>query len=167
MKISDALSILGLSSGATNEEVRAAYKTAAKKYHPDINPAGAEMMKLVNAALDILKECTSSKTEEQTDENYGDVLNAALSAIIDLEGLDIEICGSWIWVSGETWTHKGALKAAGFRYASKKKKWNFRPTTWKSSSRGNWSMDEIRNRHGSARPARPLRPEFDALEERA
>ncbi|MGH0004275.1 J domain-containing protein [Pseudovibrio ascidiaceicola] len=72
MKISDALSILGLSSGATQDEIKSAYKGAAKKYHPDLNPAGAEMMKLVNAAFDVLRDATSTQTQEDSDCNYGE-----------------------------------------------------------------------------------------------
>lgn len=155
MKISDALAILDLESGATEEEVRAAFKKAAKKYHPDINPAGAEMMKLVNAAFDALKDGADTTTQEDVQTGYGDELNAALMAIIDLPGLDIEICGSWIWVSGATRPHKDALKAAKFRWASAKKKWNFRPAGWKSKSRGRTSMEDIRTKYGSARPVRP------------
>ncbi|WP_108820645.1 J domain-containing protein [Pseudovibrio sp. Alg231-02] len=158
MIISDALSILSLSSGASQDEIKAAYKAAAKKYHPDLNPdasaAGDEMMKLVNAAYDALKNADSTETEEATNSNYGEELNAALNAIINLDGLEIEICGSWIWVSGNTKQHKDALKAAGFKYASKKKKWNYRPAAWRSSSRGRYSMDQIRERHGSVRPSK-------------
>ncbi|KZK92535.1 MULTISPECIES: J domain-containing protein [unclassified Pseudovibrio] len=158
MIISDALSILGLSSGASQDEIKAAYKAAAKKYHPDLNPdasaAGDEMMKLVNAAYDALKNATSTETEEATNSNYGEELNAALNAIINLDGLEIEICGSWIWVSGDTYPHRVALDQANFKYARKKKKWNFRPAGWKSRSRGQYSMDQIRERHGSVRPSK-------------
>ncbi|KZL20410.1 Chaperone protein DnaJ [Pseudovibrio axinellae] len=157
MKISDALSVLGVPSGATQAEIKAAYKAAAKKYHPDLNPAGAEMMKLVNAAFDVLQAQGTVHTDEATNVNYGEDLNAALNAIIDLDGLEIEICGAWIWVGGNTREHKDALKAAGFKYASKKKRWNFRPAGWKSKSRGRSTMEDIREKHGSAKPKRPAR----------
>ncbi|MGH0004723.1 DnaJ domain-containing protein [Pseudovibrio ascidiaceicola] len=160
MKISDALSILGLSSGATQEEIKAAYKGAAKKYHPDLNSAGGEMMKLVNAAYDVLREATSTETSEQADANYGADLYAAINAIIDLDGLEVEICGSWVWVGGNTKEHKEALKQAGFKYAKKKQKWNYRPSGWKSRSRGTYSMDDIRQAHGSVRPSRPARRDY-------
>ena len=55
MKISDAAHILGLTGEITAEIVKKAYRAAAQKYHPDRNPAGLEMMKLVNAAFDVLK----------------------------------------------------------------------------------------------------------------
>ena len=48
MQHSDAVNILGLSGDITSEIVKQSYRLAAKKYHPDVNPAGAEMMKIIN-----------------------------------------------------------------------------------------------------------------------
>lgn len=62
-------------------------------------------------------------------------------------GLEVEICGSWIWVSGDTRTHKETLKSAGFRWAPVKKKWHW--AAKRSFSRGNYSMEQIREHHGS------------------
>jgi len=81
-----------------------------------------------------------------------EALNDALTAIISLAGLIIEICGAWVWVTGDTYKHKAILKDNGFKYASKKKAWHFRPENWKSSSRGQASMDEIRGKYGSTSP---------------
>jgi hypothetical protein len=44
------------------------------------------------------------------------------------------------------------LKEAGFRFASKKKRWYFRPENWRSSSRGQYTMEDIRYKYGSERP---------------
>ena len=46
--------VLGLSPGASDDEVKAAYKRLAKKYHPDLNPSpeAEEKMKQINAAYD-------------------------------------------------------------------------------------------------------------------
>ena len=150
MTIQDAIKILQLSGSVTPELVKKAYRKASSKYHPDRNPAGAEMMKAVNAAFETLKDYTG-QVEEGTQEDYGDELNEALNAIIDLPGIDIEICGAWVWVTGNTRPHKDALgkNGAGFYFASKKKAWYYRPQDWKSASRGNWSLDRIREEHGS------------------
>ncbi len=154
MKITDAAQILELSGSATPEDVKRAYRSAAMKYHPDRNPAGAEMMKIVNAAYDVLKDYTGDieQTEKGESGSYPEALNDALNAVFGLDGLDIEICGAWVWIDGDTYTHRAALKEAGFRFASKKKRWYFRPEDWRSSSRGNFTMDEIREKHGSVRP---------------
>ena len=53
----DPYKILGLNPGATDDEIKKAYKQMAKKYHPDLNQnsaEAAEMMKKVNEAYDIL-----------------------------------------------------------------------------------------------------------------
>jgi len=160
MIISDALSILSLAAGASPDEVAKAYRAAALKYHPDVNPAGEEMMKLVNAAYEALTapgvNTSAKEYDAQSDPfDYGDALNAALNAIINCGGLEIEVCGAWVWVGGDTFPHKATLKGAGFRWASKKKLWNFRPANWRSKSRGAMPMHDIRETYGSMRPVRP------------
>ena len=154
MKSSDAAEILGLSGMIDRDDVQQAYRRAAKEYHPDINPAGAEMMQIVNAAYEVLKDFAGelAAAPDQGEVTYPAAVNAALNAIIGLFGLDIEICGAWVWVSGATYAHRATLKAADFRYASKKQRWSFRPEGWRSVSRGAFSMNDIRDKYGSSTP---------------
>ena len=158
MKQSDAAKLLDISGAVTPELVKSAFRTQAKKYHPDVNPAGLEMMQMINDAFDTLKDFIGTINQSENPEidisNYPEALNNALNAIIGLAGLEIEVCGAWIWVGGNTHTHKDILKAHKFKWANKKKKWSFRPDDWKSSSRGSTSMDEIRNLHGSTKPTK-------------
>jgi len=152
MNIYDAAKILGLTGSLNPEDTKAAYRAACKKYHPDINPVGEEMMKIINQAYDALKDYTGEMRSEQTD--YGDLLNDALNAISGLPALVIEICGSWVWVTGETRAHKDTLKESGFKWAAKKKAWYFRPEEFSSCSKGTKSLEEIREKYGSKRPHR-------------
>jgi len=151
MNIYDASKILSLSGEITPDIVKMAYRQACKKYHPDINPAGEEMMKVVNAAFAVLKDHTGQIKQEQSE--YGEQFNTALNSIIALHGLVVEICGVWIWVTGDTKTHKESLKQAGFKWAHKKKAWHFRPENHRSFSRGQTSLDEIRAKYGSKKPS--------------
>lgn len=137
-------------------KIKYCYRAACSEYHPDRNPAGLEMMKLVNMAYDSLSDIlkgfpfdTSVKFEQEGTEHYGERINEALNAIINL-GLNIEICGSWIWVGGDTRQHKNILKESGFKWAPKKMMWNFRPSEYKSYSRGKYDMDQIRSKYGSS-----------------
>lgn len=170
MKHSDAAMILDLSGEITPEAAKRAYRVAAKTYHPDLNPAGAEMMKIVNAAFDVLKDYTGRIDPEEghgPQQGYSGAVNEALNAVFDLSGLEIEICGAWVWLGGDTRTHKDALKAAGYRYAGKKKMWYFRPENWRSSSRGTYSIDDIRSTYGSNKPIRGRRRALARKDEEA
>ena len=145
----DAAKILNLSGELNPTTIKAAYRKACSLYHPDRNPHGKEMMQAVNSAYEVLKDFSGKLDNEGDDSNYCEALSGALSSIFGLAGLDIEVCGSWVWVSGETKSHKSALKEAGFKWAPKKKRWYFRPEGERTSSRGKYSMDDIRERHGS------------------
>jgi len=155
MKQSDAAKILGLDGQITPPMVKKAFHAAAMKYHPDRNPAGLEMMKIINTAFDALKEFSGAIDAELSEQDYPEALNAAINSIIALDGLLIEICGAWVWVTGNTREHKETLKANGYRFAGKKKAWHFRPDNWKSASRGRVSLDSIREKYGSVTPHRP------------
>jgi curved DNA-binding protein CbpA len=153
MNINTALSILGLEAGQhTAKEIKAAYKKACLKYHPDRNPAGAEMMQAINEAWVTLKDLKEAKTDSDNagyDSAFSDKLSEALNAVINL-AVDIEVCGSWIWVTGDTYQYKDIIKAAGYRWAKKKAAWYFRPEEENTKRRGgSWSMDKIRGNHGS------------------
>ncbi len=150
MKIEDAAKILELNGELTKEIIKKAYKKASSKYHPD-KGGSVEMMQAVNQAYDALKDYSGTVEVDDTQLNYGEELNEALNQVIHLSGLIIEICGAWVWVTGETKQYSKELgkNGAGFFWAKKKKAWYFRPSDWKSASRGNWSLDKIRGEHGS------------------
>lgn len=149
MNISQACDILGIEPGAVLDEatVKAAFRKAAQKYHPD-KGGSTEMMQAVNAAYaELQKHYGETIAEFGADAGYAGRLNDAINAIIHLDGLNIEVCGLWVWVSGDTRTHKDAIKAAGYFWASKKFMWYFRPAD-QAGGRGK-SMDEIRGKYGS------------------
>lgn len=155
MNIQDAANLLSISGEITPGIVKAAYRRAAMKYHPDRNPAGLMMMQAINAAYDVLREYEGVANEAN---GYDEMLSDAINAVASCPGIIIEVCGNWVWLSGDTKTHKEIIKEAGFKWAPKKVMWYFRPEEWRSSNRNNTSMDEIRESYGSLKvPTKTLR----------
>ena len=55
----DYYEVLGISKGASDEEIKKAYKKMAKKYHPDLHPNDPEAeakFKEVNEAASVLTD---------------------------------------------------------------------------------------------------------------
>ena len=72
--VSDPYKVLGLSPDASDEEVKAAYRKLAKKYHPDLNPGNeraAERMNEINAAYDQIKNPQPQQESYGPGSSYG------------------------------------------------------------------------------------------------
>lgn len=162
MRVQDALNLLNLTGDEfTPEDIKKAYKRACFKFHPDRNPqTGADMMKAINAAYEFLKQIQNErdepiKTSEDRDAyDYGEELHDILNKLyaLNLPDIEIEVCGNWLWVGNTTKEHAPLLnrkEGIGLGWAKAKKKWFYRPSDYTKSSRKEYSMNEIRDMHGS------------------
>ena len=137
----------------TIDQVKARYKELAKQHHPD-RGGDTATMQAINAAYSIAV-IQIARGENRTESEINDILTdnekyrAAIDAIINLIGINIELVGAWIWVTGDTRSHKDVLKGAGYFWASKKLAWYFRGSEYKCSSRKGKCLDEIREKYGS------------------
>jgi len=141
--------VLGLSGSITPEQIKKRYRELSLKYHPDLWPNGQHMQSMINAAYETLKGF-SGDLEEKPDVDIAAHIGSALFALSDLPGLEFEICGTWLWVTGDHKAHTQALKDAGLRHKYKSERWYLGdPGQRKRRSRRPWSHSKIQNVHGS------------------
>jgi hypothetical protein len=84
-----------------------------------------------------------------------------ISQIIHFD-ITIEICGNWIWLSGNTRSYSKQLKEIGFYYSPRKQMWYWRPSGWESNNHKPWDIQQIRKRYGSDVIDVQLKPELDS-----
>lgn len=132
----------------TIEDLKKQYRKLAKQYHPDLGGTDAEM-KIINKEYEkLFEQVKSGATGKERNANVNDGFREIIEAIINLEGLEIEICGTWLWVGGETYDHKETLKEKGFKFTKKKKKWYWTADKLTKRKRTK-SMEWIRKEYGS------------------
>ena len=73
----------------------------------------------------------------------------AYNQVKHIDGIYTEICGIFLWVTGNTYPHKETFKAIGFKWSGKKQAWYWRPEGYVKKGRRQFSLDEIRMTYGS------------------
>lgn len=157
----------------TIEDVKKTYRKLTMQYHPDLNKdtdttavmaeinneyeKAFERFKNVHAASDNSNNAesdTSGYSTAETPEMFKDIING----LIHCDGVQIDIVGSWVWLTGNTFEHKDTIKNLGFKWASKKKAWYWHADEYKSR-RSNMTLDEIKNKYGcqSVKTSKQLR----------
>lgn len=138
----------------TLDELKKQYRRLATQHHPD-HGGDLETMKAINAEHDALFEVLKAQQNRSADEDHqttetAEEFREIITVLLRLDGLEIELCGSWLWIGGNTKAHKDALKAAGCRWSSNKKLWYWHHAEAGSHwHRGKRTMGEIRTKYGS------------------
>lgn len=147
-------------------DIKQIYRRLAMEHHPD-KGGSADIFRAVtdeyNAATRYFAKYgpmndAGQHDQEQTTEAQesaifeNDAYRAALDAVINIEGIIIEVVGSWIWITGTTYPHRAKFSAAGYIFAGAKKAWYFRTEENRTTrSKKGTTLDDIRNKYGSER----------------
>jgi len=135
------------------ESLKKEYKRLCKIHHPDLGGSTKVMQDINRQYNEILETQVFQdhfKSEDcKTSMEVERAMREVIEKIIALQGIVLEICGTWLWITGNTYPVKDAIKAAGCFFARKKKAWYWRPAEQKSSNRKPLTLEQIRKRHGT------------------
>lgn len=152
----------------TTDEARKRYFQLSKIYHSDVDGGDKETMQAINdqytafvgksrAAADApqgLPEgilCLPASLPEHPSGSEEEFIKL-IGVLVKLPGIDVELCGCWVWVSGNTKAVKDQLKEAGCKFAAKKAMWYWAPAESRGKRRrGSVEMSAIRAKYGSRR----------------
>jgi hypothetical protein len=133
----------------TLDDLKHRYRELCKQLHPDCGGTTGAMQDLNAEYAQMLKRVMQGDytTEAETSELlYRD----KIAAIAHLDGLELEIIGKWLWVSGNTYRHRATLRHEGFCFAPVKKLWFYRSLEYRTRATGETQdMDDIRKKYGS------------------
>lgn len=141
----------------TAEQGKKTYRQLSRKFHPDNGATGSvEIMQEINAEFELwwsrykdIHKDSDGKTYEsktKTTETAKEFIDIVTS--LSNLGVEIEICGSWLWITGDTFPVKDELKNLGCRWSKGKKQWYWTKDHY-MKSRKCMSFDYIRTRYGS------------------
>lgn len=130
------------------EELKISYKALCKIHHPDLG-GSTEAMQEINAEYSALLRSGRFDLGKSSAE-IEDAIRNVIEETTVLAGLTVELCGRWVWITGETYQWREKLKAIGCLFASKKKAWYWRPADEENKRKGkNVPLEAIRAKYGS------------------
>lgn len=162
----------------TREEMKAQYRALCFAHHPD-KGGDTRTMQEINAewAMIQAREAWTEASERQQKahadgkKSAGDyhdlnevteILRAKIELALNLDGVEVELMGLWVWLTGNTKAHKETLKENGFKWSPKKTAWYYAGVP--TFNRKETSLDEIRNAYGSQSFSRSKREQYAELD---
>ncbi len=141
----------------TIEEARKQFRELCLKLHPDKGGNQADFVamkdeydKMVGmlSAFEAGSASRENRKARYTTESEIE-LRKKIEELLNIPEIVIEICGSWLWISGNTFAHHERIKAAGCKFSGAKKCWYFAVDMAQGKCRGRYSMAKIRAKFGS------------------
>jgi len=131
------------------DEIKSEYKKHVLQWLPTAERAGeADLLALLDTEYNEISQRPNFKKNSPEVQAEFTVFPKIVKELVTI-GLDMEMCGSWLWVSGNTFDHTEKLKELGLKYSPNKKMWYYRPKWSRSTNSSPMSFDYIRNKYGS------------------
>jgi hypothetical protein len=132
------------------DDLKEKYRALCKLHHPDLGGNTATMQE-INAEYEALLKSSYFNGEYEERKTNADI-ESGIRDIIEktctFKMILIEICGRWVWFTGETWRYKKLLKQYGCFWSPKKGAWYWR-SAGEKRSRKPIPLDRIRAKYGS------------------
>lgn len=137
----------------TIDEAKKKYYELAKVHHPDRGGETATFQEILNQfeKFKPVSEKFSGEFDQFDAAEYSEII----SQLINIPEIIVEICGSWVWISGNTKPYKEQIKgiSTGNSYkrgwSQKKGMWYFSPSGYRKRSRTEFNINDIRKMYGS------------------
>ena len=138
----------------TLTELRKEYRRLAFIYHPD-KGGDTVLMQILNDRYERLSEkfikenVDFSEGRKEYEMQVSEEIRDMLDRIMFLKGVDIEVIGGWIWITGNTFAVRTTLKSLGFIFSHPKTAWYWHKGEYRKKNGKIQSMDEMRDFWGS------------------
>ena len=112
----------------TLDELRREYRRLAFIYHPD-KGGDTVLMQILNDQYERLSRklingnAEFSEARKEYEQQVSEEMRQRLDRIISLPGIVIELIGSWIWITGNTFAVRETLKGEGYKFSHPKSAW--------------------------------------------
>jgi hypothetical protein len=123
-------------------------------YHPD-KGGDTVLMQILNDRYDRLSEefikgnTDFSEGRKEYEMQVSEEIREMLDRIMFLQGVDIEVIGGWIWITGNTFAVRTTLKSLGFMFSHPKTAWYWHKGEYRKKNGKIQSMDEMRDFWGT------------------
>ena len=134
------------------DQLKKQYFQLAKKYHPDAGGTTAQFQnlqaeyeKLLN---NLLRGSNLSQEQKENEIVIDKAIRDVIDALINIEDINIELIGKWLWITGNTYPVRQSLKSAGLIFIKKEGKpyWVYKGV--ESAGRGKTAMEDIKRKYG-------------------
>ncbi len=138
----------------TLTELRKEYRRLAFIYHPD-KGGDTVLMQILNDQYERLSEkfikenVDFSEGRKEYVMQVSEEIRDMLDRIMFLKGVDIEVIGGWIWITGNTFAIRTTLKSLGFLFSHPKTAWYWHKGEYRKKNGKIQSMDEMRDFWGT------------------
>ena len=141
------------------DELKAKYRKLAMKWHPDMG-GDTRIMQEINAEYDdYFRRAQKANNEraERGDEGYRKNYEAPnkyreiIVKLVMLDGVIVNVVGSWLWISGDTRKHKDSLKAYGCKWSNGRKMWYWVPYNMAPQAFSGIPMETLESTYGVTR----------------
>jgi hypothetical protein len=142
------------------DAVKKLFKELIKKHHPDLNKnEDSEITKFIILEYNYIKDyfalndklpfsvTTETKANFDLFNNLDNETKIIVNKLQQLENITIEIIGSWVWVSGNTFLVKDYLKELNCKFSGSKKMWFYTKDDRKQKA-SNLDINEIKLKYG-------------------
>lgn len=128
------------------DELKASFREYVLSMHPDKGGNHFEFCEMHKEYETVLKtQHFATEQEKQREYDFIAYAKDVLDKIVHLQGIKIELIGTWIWVSGNTYDYREYLKENGLHFSGSKKAWFYNGQSKKHRTYKHYSMGDLRN----------------------